>query len=81
MPIVILHGPNDQISAGKGEVVVTAAQAAARLGVSASRIRQMVASGVLTPVGERLHGADLYREIDVEQVRADREAMFRRETA
>jgi hypothetical protein len=41
----------------------------------------MVASGLLSPVGERLHGADLYREVDVEQVRADREAMFRRESA
>lgn len=73
MPLVILHGSSEQISAGKGEVVVTAAQAAARLGVSASRIRQLVMAGTLVPLSERLHGADLFPERDIEQLRAQRE--------
>lgn len=78
MPIVILHGSSEQIASGKGEIVVTAAQAAARLGVSASRIRQLVGEELLTPIGERFHGADLFREVEIEQVRARREAGFRR---
>ncbi len=80
MPIVILHGTSEQIASGKGEVVVTAAQAAARLGVSASRIRQLVGEAQITPIGERFHGADLFREVDVEPVRAQREATYRRGT-
>lgn len=78
MPLVILYGSNDQLSNGKGEVVVTAAQAAARLGVSSSRIRQLVMAGTLVPLAERLHGADLFPERDIEMLRAQRE---RREPA
>lgn len=77
MPLVILYGTNEQISAGKGEVAITAAQAAARLGVSASRIRQMVLAERLQPLGERLHGADLFLERDVEVLKAVREGTLR----
>lgn len=73
MPLVILHGSSEQISSGKGEVVVTAAQAAARLGVSASRIRQLVMAGTLVPLPERLHGADLFPELAIERLRSQRE--------
>lgn len=73
MPLVILHGTSDQISSGKGEVVVTAAQAAARLGVSSSRIRQLVMAGTLVPLRERLHGADLFPEREIELLRSQRE--------
>lgn len=77
MPLVILYGSSEQISTGKGEVVITAAQAASRLGVSASRIRQMVMSGQLRALSERLHGADLFPERDVERLKAQREGMLR----
>lgn len=79
MPIVILHGSSEQIASGHGEVVVTAAQAAARLGVSASRIRQLVSAGQIAPIGERFHGADLFREVEVEVVKAERAAAYRRD--
>jgi hypothetical protein len=77
MPLVILYGSNEQISSGKGEVAITAAQAAARLGVSASRIRQMVLAERLQPLTERLHGADLFLERDVEMLKAVREGVLR----
>ena len=73
MPLVILYGSSEQISSGRGEVAITAAQAAARLGVSASRIRQFVLAGRLQPLGERLHGADLFLESTVEELKAARE--------
>lgn len=73
MPLVILYGSHDQIAAGRGEVAITAAQAAARLGISASRVRQLVMVGRLEPLGERLHGSDLFLERTVEQLKAARE--------
>lgn len=77
MPLVILYGSNEQISSGKGEVAITAAQAAARLGVSASRIRQMVLAERIRPLPERFHGADLFLERDVEVLKAVREGVLR----
>jgi hypothetical protein len=77
MPLVILHGSNEQLSSGKGEVVITAAQAASRLGVSSSRIRQMVLSRQLQPLNERFHGADLFPEAQVERLKALREGLLR----
>lgn len=73
MPVVILYGPNEQIAAGRGEIAITAAQAAARLGVSASRVRQLVLSGELSPLPERIHGADLFLEREIERLKAVRE--------
>lgn len=70
--MVILVGTPEEIQAGRGRPVLTAAEAAVRLGVSAGRVRQHVVAGELKHVA-RFERAHLYLETDVEVLRLKRE--------
>ena len=66
--VVMLIGEPEQIRAGRGEVVITVAQACARLGLSESGLRQYINAGELVPVA-KVAKARLFKEADVEELR------------
>lgn len=65
-------GTPEEIRAGQGETAITTAQTAGRLRVSENTVRNFVARGELAPCAE-FAGAVLFRESDVERLRASRE--------
>lgn len=69
--VVILVGSPEQIQRGKGEPAVTCAQAAARLGISDARLRQITKNGAIAPVAV-FGKAHLYLERDVEELKQRR---------
>lgn len=76
MPTLLVQcvvGTAEQIRAGEGECAITATQAAARLGVSVSSVRNFMRDGALTPCA-RFEKTRLFLERDVERLRAEREA-------
>jgi len=68
LSVVILVGDPDAIRAGRGEVAVTATQAAVLLKVSESAFRNFLKQGAISAVA-KISGAALYRESDVVQLR------------
>lgn len=71
--VVILVGEPEAIRAGQGEVAVTAAQAAAMLKMSEGSFRNCMKRGEIAPCAT-ITNADLFRESDVEALRARRMA-------
>lgn len=65
-------GTPEQIRAGEGESAITIAQAAARLGVSVSSVRNLVRDGALASCA-KFEKTQLFLERDVERLRAERE--------
>lgn len=70
--VVILVGEPEAIRAGRGEVAVTATQAAALLSVSVSAFRNFMKQGAIAPIAS-IANADLFLESDVQQLRVRRE--------
>lgn len=72
MPILILwRKTEEELASGSGLVVLSATAAAAKLGVSAARLRQLVIAGEIVPV-ERFAKANLFLADDIEKLRVDR---------
>lgn len=72
MPFVLLVGSNEEIREGQGAVALTSTQAAARLGVSATRLRQFVEQTLIRPIEEPTYPGLLFLEDDVERLREAR---------
>ena len=73
LTVVILVGEPEAIRAGRGEIAVTATQAAAMLKVSESAFRNFMKQGAIAPVA-MISNASLFKESDVERLRTLREA-------
>jgi len=71
MPVAIVFGTDRDIREGRGNTVLTSAQACARVGISSARLSQLVAKGALRQIG-RLGKSALYLEDDVEELRKTR---------
>lgn len=69
MPIAFIAGTDEQIQAGKGELLLTTTQAAARLGMNERRLRMLVEEGKLKAYGERYCNVPLFVAKDVETLR------------
>lgn len=72
MSIVIVAGTPDDIRQGRGRIVLSVTQTAARLGVTERTVRRLVETAVLTPHEEKLANTPLFFEEDVERVRESR---------
>jgi hypothetical protein len=72
MPIAFIAGTDEQIKAGKGELLLTTTQAAARLGMNERRLRMLVEQNVLTPYDERIFNVPLFVAKEIEQLRESR---------
>lgn len=73
MPFRVIWCENEiDFDKGRGQVALTAAQAAARLGVSERRVRGFFEEAKLTPCPEKFWNSPLYLESDVEQLRQSR---------
>ncbi len=72
MPIAFFAGTDEQIRAGKGELLLSSTQAAVRLGLNERRLRMLVEEGVIAPYEERVYNMALYLATEVEKVRASR---------
>lgn len=72
MPILILwRKTEEELASGAGLVALSATAAAAKLGVSTARLRQLVIAGEIAPV-ERFAKANLFLADDVEKLRVSR---------
>lgn len=76
MPIAIVAGSDEELKAGKGRMMLTRTQAAARLGVAERRITGLVEEGQLTPYEERLFHIPLFPADEVEELRQKRLKRF-----
>lgn len=56
MPVVILAGSVQELAAGKGKILLTRTEAAARLGISERSLANIIADNKLTPYPERPAG-------------------------
>lgn len=72
MPIAIVAGTDEEIRAGKGQLMLTRTQAAARLGVTERRVSHFVVNGELTPYEEKLFHVPLFPADEIEQFRKSR---------
>jgi hypothetical protein len=72
MPIAIIAGTDEEIRSGKGRLMLTRTQAAARLGVAERRISDLVEEGEITPFEERLFHIPLFVADEVEELRKKR---------
>lgn len=73
MPFRVIWGESEgEIEKGNGQIALTSAQAAARLGVSERRVRGLIEEAKLTPCPEKFWNSPLYLESDVEQLRQQR---------
>lgn len=70
--VVFLVGPQEQINAGKGMTAIPSNLAAARLGISEARLRQLVNDGAIGPCAT-YKGAWLFSESDVEVLKRERQ--------
>lgn len=70
MPVMIVVGTAEELKNGKGHLAYTQTQAAARVGCTEMTLRRYVRDGKITPYAERLMGAVLYTENDVETLKA-----------
>lgn len=73
MAIVILVGEPKEIRAGRGDVAITAAQAAGLLGVSESTFRNLIRRGQIAACGY-VGKTFVYKETDVARLGARRDA-------
>ena len=72
LPIAFIAGTEEQIKAGKGELLMTTTQAAARLGLNERRLRMLVEEGELVPYEERVYNMALYVASEIEKLRTTR---------
>ena len=72
MPLAIIAGSDEEIRSGKGQLMLTRTQAAARLGVSERRVNRFVEDGDLTPYEEKIFNSPLYPNDEVEHLRVSR---------
>jgi hypothetical protein len=72
MPIAIICGTDSDLSSGKGQLLLTRTQAAARLGVTERLFKKLVANADLSPYEEKLFNIPLYQESDIEELRKSR---------
>ena len=56
MPVVVLAGSQDEIAKGKGRILLTRTEAAARLGISERSLANIISENKLTPYPERPAG-------------------------
>lgn len=72
MPIGFIGGTDEEIRAGKGELLLTTTQAAYRLNTNENRVREFVNQNVLTPYEERVFNIPLFRASEIEKLRTQR---------
>jgi hypothetical protein len=68
LKVQIIVGTEEDLRHGVGEVAVTIATIAAKLGVSVSRARGLIDEGVLAPVA-KIGKTALFRVSDVEKIK------------
>ena len=76
MPIAFVAGTEEEIKAGKGKLLLTATQAAARVGINERRLRQLVDKDEITPYEEKVCNMPLFLLEDVEALRQSRLKRF-----
>lgn len=69
--VQIVVGTPDEIRSGRGETAVTPTEAGARLGVSSTRVSQLVKDGALRPV-TYFQNTALFLEREIEALRQER---------
>lgn len=67
-----MSGSPDDIRQGRGQIMLTVTQTAARLGVTERTVRRFVDATVLTPHEEKFANIPLFFEDDVEKLREER---------
>ncbi len=72
MPIAFIGGTDEQIKAGKGDLLITRTQAAARLGMNEKRFSTLIEKDLITPYEERICNMPLFLADDVEKLRESR---------
>lgn len=73
MPLWVVYADTEELlKSGRGELALSATQAAARLGTTERRVRALVMQGELTPVAEKHGVSPLYLERDVMELQEKR---------
>ena len=66
MPFFVVFAESEEnLRAGKGQLVLQSTQAAAKLGVHERKIREFVNKGELTPCDEKFGCSPMYLERDI----------------